>query len=64
MKTTAKEKKRQASVSYRVYHAVIRQTFSSPRVVCLFHQLHGVWPATPFLRVPQQEALRPDVAVD
>ena len=40
------------------------KTFSSPVVIRLFQDLHRIWPATPELRIPQQETLRSNMAVD
>jgi len=43
---------------------VYGKTFSSPIVIRLFQDLHRIWPAAPELRIPQQETLRSNVAVD
>jgi hypothetical protein len=43
---------------------VYDKTFGSPVVIRLFQDLHRIWPAAPELRIPQQETLRSNVAVD
>ena len=43
---------------------MVTPTFSAERIVCFLQDLHGVWAATPDLRVPQQETLGLNVTVD
>lgn len=43
---------------------VYDKTFGSPVIIRLFQDLHRIWPAAPELRIPQQETLRSNVAVD
>jgi hypothetical protein len=46
------------------YVKVYDKTFGPPVVIRLFQDLHRIWPATPELRIPQQETLGSHVAVD